>query len=332
MTRRTLAACAALMLVLSACACAAYLAAFLYRSVGPEEPVTITLRPGTTLSGAASLLEREGIVTSALSFRLLARVRGAERSLHAGEYLFDRESTPGQVLERLVTGDVKRFRITIPEGLALREIAALLEQQPLADPQQFLALAFDPDFVKDQDIEADSLEGYLFPETYTLSTGDSADVLISAMLRQFHRRLSPDMVAAAGKYKLSIHQLVTLASIIQKEAGNIEEMPLISAVFHNRLRRGMPLQADPTVIYGIDNFDGNLTRKHLETPTPYNTYRMRGLPAGPITNPGADALAAAAFPAQVDFLYFVARGDGTHAFSATLREHNAAVRRFQLKR
>ncbi len=152
------------------------------------------------------------------------------------------------------------------------------------------------------------------------------------MVHQFREHLSAELLAAATAQGMSLHQLVTLASIIQKEAGSPAEMPLISAVFHNRLRRRIPLQADPTVIYGIENFDGNLTRHDLVTRTPYNTYRIPGLPPGPIASPGEDALRAAAFPAAVDYLFFVARGDGSHQFSSNLKDHNKAVRRFQLHR
>ncbi len=152
------------------------------------------------------------------------------------------------------------------------------------------------------------------------------------MVGQLKKHLSPAILVKADELGLDRHELLTLASIIQKEAGNVMEMPLISAVFHNRLKRGIALQADPTVIYGIADFDGNLTRKHLETPTPYNTYRKRGLPPGPIASPGQFALRAAVNPADTKSLYFVAKGDGTHEFSATLKEHNRAVRRYQLRR
>jgi UPF0755 protein len=157
-------------------------------------------------------------------------------------------------------------------------------------------------------------------------------LLLRAMVEQLNQHLAPAMLARAEALGMNRHELLTLASIIQKEAGNVMEMPLISAVFHNRLKRGIALQADPTVIYGIADFNGNLTRKHLETPTPYNTYRKRGLPPGPIASPGLFALRAAANPATSDDLFFVARGDGTHEFSATLKEHNQAVRRYQLRR
>jgi len=155
---------------------------------------------------------------------------------------------------------------------------------------------------------------------------------LSAMVEQLDSQITAELLENAAALKLDRHQLITLASIVQKEAGNLMEMPLISSVFHNRLKRGMPLQADPTVIYGVADFDGNLTRKHLNTPTPYNTYRMRGLPPGPIASPGGFALHATASPAEGKDLYFVARGDGTHEFNATLKEHNRAVRRYQLRR
>jgi UPF0755 protein len=264
---------------------------------------------------------------------VLSRLRGNAHSIKAGEYDFQEPAAPGKVLDRLITGDVRRLKFTVPEGLNLTEIAAKLEAEGRGDKTAFLALARDPVFISTLGLDAPTLEGYLFPETYTLESGTSEERLIKAMVEQFRTRLgAEELVAAAAERGLDLHQMVTLASIIQKEAGNEAEMPVISGVFHNRLRLRMPLQADPTVIYGIADFDGNLTRKHLNTPTPYNTYRMRGLPAGPIASPGEKALRAAAMPAAVDYLYFVSQGDGTHVFSQTLKEHNNMVRRYQLRR
>ncbi|MEN8687044.1 MAG: endolytic transglycosylase MltG, partial [Desulfuromonadales bacterium] len=232
----------------------------------------------------------------------------------------------------LVAGDIRRFQVTIPEGFNLREIAVRLAETGIGTAEDFLAPCYDPGFIKELAIEADSLEGYLFPETYTYTSSSTVRQLLRAMVDQLNRHFSPAMLERAAALQMNRHELLTLASIIQKEAGNVMEMPLISAVFHNRLKRGIALQADPTVIYGIADFDGNLTRKHLATPTPYNTYRKRGLPPGPIASPGLFALRAAANPAKTKALYFVARGDGTHEFSETLREHNRAVRRYQLRR
>jgi UPF0755 protein len=301
--------------------------------VAPPAPRLVAIQPGTSFAEVAARLEAEGVIAGALEFKVLSRVRGNAHSIKAGEYDFQEPAAPGKVLDRLITGDVRRLKFTVPEGLNLTEIAAKLEAEGRGDKTAFLALARDPVFISTLGFDAPTLEGYLFPETYTLESGTSEERLIKAMVEQFRTRLgAAELVAAAAERGLDLHQLVTLASIIQKEAGNEAEMPVISGVFHNRLRLRIPLQADPTVIYGIADFDGNLTRKHLNTPSPYNTYRMRGLPAGPIASPGEKALRAAAMPATVDYLYFVSQGDGTHVFSKTLKEHNNMVRRYQLRR
>jgi len=305
---------------------------FIGTSVTPDRPEVIQVKPGSSFGRIASQLQQAGVISDARDFTLLARWREATGQIRAGEYLFENPATPDQVLARLVAGDIRKFQITIPEGFNLYEIAARLEKTGLGNADDFLRLSKDPNLLKELDIEETSLEGYLFPETYTYTSTTTPKEILRAMVAQLERNLTPDLLQSAEELGLDRHKLITLASIIQKEAGNVTEMPLISAVFNNRLKRGIALQADPTVIYGIENFDGNLTRKHLETPTPYNTYRMRGLPAGPIASPGYDALYAAAHPADSKDLYFVARGDGTHEFNATLKEHNRAVQKYQLKR
>lgn len=277
-------------------------------------------------------LHADGIIGDPLQFRLLARWKGAATRIRSGDYLFSEAATPDIVLQRLVEGDVRRIRLTIPEGFTMREIAVRVAGEGLGGEQSFLRTCNDQQFLKALGVTASTLEGYLFPETYLFEAGQAETDLARAMVTELERNLSPELLAKAAKLNLNRHQLLTLASIVQKEAGNIAEMPRIAAVFHNRLKRGIPLQADPTVIYGIDNFDGNLTRAHLEASGPYNTYVNRGLPPGPICNPGLDALKATVDPADTRDLYFVARGDGTHKFSATLQEHNRAVRRYQLKR
>jgi UPF0755 protein len=304
---------------------------FLQAPVAPPAPALITVPPGESFASVAERLVAQNVVAAELPFHLLARWRGEARKVQAGRYEFAEPATPGEVLQRLVAGDVIRTRVTIPEGLTVAEIAVRLEAAGLAPRKTVLELAMDPAFTRSQGIAAETLEGYLFPETYSLAVGTTPEKILAAMVREFQRRLTPELQAAAAARNLTVHQLVTLASIMQKEAGNNEELPLIAAVFHNRISRGMPLQADPTVIYGIPDFAGNLTRKHLTTSTPYNTYRFVGLPPGPIANPGAEALQAAVQPAPVPYLFFVARGDGTHVFSETLKEHNQAVRRYQLR-
>jgi UPF0755 protein len=305
---------------------------FLWSPITPPESVVVTIPPGASLSSAARQLYARGVIGSARSFTVLAFLRDQTQSLQAGEYEFGDAARPDTVLQRLVRGDVRRYRFTIPEGLNLHEVALRVEEQGIGSAPDFLRLTKDPAFIASLGIEALTLEGYLFPETYTYTAGMAQKRLIEAMVRQFSLRLSPELVARARALGLDPHQLVTLASIIQKEAGNRAEMPTVSAVFHNRLRLKMPLQADPTVIYGVEDYAGRITRKHLNTLTPYNTYRIPGLPLGPIANPGEDALRAAAYPADVDYLYFVSRGDGTHVFSRTLREHNAAVKTYILDR
>ncbi len=332
MTRRRITIVALLALLLPLVAMGVKGAFFLLQPVAPQAPVVLTIPAGAPLAQVARLLEHHGVVSDAPALKLLARVRGDATRIKAGEYAFSEASSPGGILDRLIKGDVQQHRFTIPEGFNLEEIAAKLVAEGRGDGARFLRLAKDADLCRKLDIAAATLEGYLFPETYTVEAGMSEERLIRSMVEQFNSRLSPRLIEGGRTLKLGVHQLVTLASIIQKEAGNLEEMPVISSVFHNRLNKGIPLQADPTVIYGIENFDGNLTRKHLRTTTPYNTYRISGLPAGPIANPGQKALEAAAFPAATDYYYFVARGDGTHAFSKTLKEHNALVRRYQLRR
>lgn len=305
---------------------------FLLTPVTPAGTPSLTVTEGMPFTEVASRLKEKGVIASTFDFKLLARLRGKSRRIQAGDYDFGEPATPGRILDRLIAGDVRRYKFTVPEGFTLQEIAERLQATELIDVPKFLQLTRNPQFIHSLGIEAPSLEGYLFPETYMVVKGMAPERLLRAMVEQFDSHLSPELMADAQKSDLSTAQLVTLASIIQKEAGNAAEMPLISAVFHNRMKKGMLLQSDPTVIYGIKDFDGNLTRKDLTTPTPYNTYRRPGLPPGPIASPGAEALEAAANPADVDYLYFVSRGDGTHAFSRTLREHNRAVERYQLRR
>jgi UPF0755 protein len=305
---------------------------FEHRPVEPPAAQRVKVAPGTALPQIATQLEQAGVVSDAGRFIRLVRLRTAAQKLKAGEYEFAVAATPAEILDRLVAGDVIKIRITIPEGFNLREIAGRVAAAGIGSAEQLHALAKDPVFASKLKVPAGTLEGYLFPETYTVNTTTSTNELLQTMVAQLDRQLSPELLDAARSHGLNRHALVTLASIIQKEAGNDAEMPLISAVFHNRLRLGMRLQADPTVIYGISNFNGNLTRRDLQTPTPYNTYTRGGLPPGPIASPGLAALRAAAYPAASDALYFVSRGDGTHVFSATLTAHNRAVQRYQLKR
>jgi len=304
---------------------------FINTPVTPQEAQVVEIKPGSSFAHIAMQLEESEVVSDAWRFTLLARWRNDTAQVHAGQYLFEFPATPDEILARLVTGDIRKFQVTIPEGFNLHEIAARLEKAGIGSADEVLALSRESGFLAELDVDAMSLEGYLFPETYTYTSSTTPRQMLKAMVAQLNQQLSPEMLAKAEALHLNRHQLITLASIIQKEAGNVMEMPLISAVFHNRLKKGIALQADPTVIYGIADFNGNLTRKQLETLTPYNTYKIKGLPPGPIASPGLFALQAAANPAASKDLYFVSRGDGTHEFSATLEAHNRAVRRYQLR-
>lgn len=332
MTRRTSITLAFLFLLLPPAFLLGQFWLFTTRPITPPKTARLSISPGMTITQTADLLEKNGIITSAANFRLLTRLKNGEGAIKIGIYDFSKAARPGEILRRLLAGDIVLRRITIPEGFALKEIAARLENLGYGPKQEFLRLSRDREFLKSLDITGPSLEGYLFPETYFAAIDASPRQLLSMMVKEFRKRVPPELVAAARSQGLTLPQFVTLASIVQKEARRVEEMPTIASVYHNRLRIRMPLQADPTVIYGIDNFNGNITKADLLRFTPYNTYKIATLPPGPIASPGADALHATAFPARTNYLYFVARGDGFHAFSADLRSHNDAVRRYQLRR
>lgn len=300
---------------------------FLLRPVTPQGQ-RVVVESGASLSTVAERLRERGVIGNTVNFKLLARWRNAENRIKAGSYAFISPATPGEVLSRLTAGDTLQKAITIPEGFTLSQIAEKLEAEGCGPAADFLALTVDPEFIKSLGLDVESLEGYLFPETYALGPESTQERLIRTMVREAHKRHGPELLAQAEEVNLSRHELITLASIIQKEAGNTEEMPIISSVFHNRLKKGMRLQADPTVTYGLTEFSGKITKQHLATETRYNTYRIHGLPFGPIACPGEDALHAAANPADTDYYYFAAKGDGTHEFSRTLSEHNAAVNKY----
>lgn len=332
MTRRTSITLAFLCLLLPPAFFAGQFWFFTNRPLTPPASVRLSIAPGMTISQTAGLLEKNGVIADADYFRLLVRLKKEGGAIKIGIYEFSKTATPKEVLRRLLAGDIVLRRVTIPEGFALKEIAARLEKAGYGPAAEFLRLARDRELLKSLDISAPSLEGYLFPETYFAAVDASPRQLLQMMVREFRKRVTEELVAGARVQGLTLPQLITLASIVQKEAGRIEEMPTIASVYHNRLRIRMPLQADPTVIYGIENFNGNITKADLLRPTPYNTYKIATLPPGPIASPGADALRATAFPARTNYLYFVAKGDGTHAFSTDLSRHNEAVRRYQLRR
>lgn len=306
---------------------------FARRPAGSEQtPVVISLESGQSFNQMADQLRRHGIISSQFRFRLLAHLRGEDKLLKAGEYALTSTMTPLQVLDALVNNKVLLHRLTVPEGLTQTQIAAEIDRLELADAAAFQTLVNDPSLAAGLGHRVANLEGYLFPDTYHFPKDVTPRKIIETMVGHFNAQLSQAWRQRAEQLNMTLHQVVTLASIIEKETGDPRERPLISSVFHNRLKKKMRLESDPTVIYGIKNFDGNLTRKHLTTPSAFNTYLIAGLPPGPIANPGRAAIEAALFPAQSDFLYFVSKQDGTHIFSKTYRDHSAAVRKYQLRR
>ena len=294
------------------------------------ETKQVVIPRGATFHEVVQILDAEGLLRSPARFSLMARLLGLTARVQAGEYEVSPAMMPQVILQKLVAGDVVRYRAVIPEGYTVRQIAFRLAELGIVEDQDtFLSVAFSANFVASLGIKGKSVEGYLFPDTYLFSKGVSPIEIMQTMVAKFQRVYSPAFSRRAAALGMTDRQIVTLASIIEKETGTPAERPVISAVFHNRLKRGMPLCSDPTVIYGIADFDGNLRKRDLTRMTPYNTYLIRGLPPGPIANPGGSAISAALYPAPIDYLYFVSRNDGTHHFSATLREHNEAVWRYQ---
>jgi UPF0755 protein len=295
-------------------------------------PQIFVVEEGAGLRRIATALEAAGLIRDARVFEGLGRYEEAQGQLHAGEYELAATQTPAAILDTIVSGRIKLWPVTVPEGLTAREIAPLVEAAGLAKADAFLAVVDDPASPERFGVEGPGLEGYLFPETYSLAHGLTAEQVVAAFVAQFKTVWEP-IAASASTQGLTMRQAVTLASIVEKETAVPDERPIVSAVFHNRMRKGMRLETDPTVIYGIANFDGNLTRAHLEdVSNPYNTYRIPGLPPGPIANPGAGALRAAVAPAASDALFFVSRNDGSHVFSRTYEEHVGNVQRFQVRR
>jgi UPF0755 protein len=294
--------------------------------------VTFQVQSGASLGRIAGDLEARGLIRSALAFKWLARYQDKAAQLQVGEYRLSSALTPEEILTRIVEGKVATYEVTIPEGWTAAQIALRLEEVGITQAADFSAVADDPASAAALGVEGATLEGYLFPETYYLPRGlsarDIAQILVNQFLDAWH-----EVEPKAREQKLSMREVVTLASIIEKETATPSERPLIASVFRNRLNKRMPLATDPTVIYGIPDFDGNLRKRDLENAdNPYNTYRIRGLPPGPISNPGADALHAAVNPAESDYLFFVSNNDGSHIFSKTFREHDRAVSKYQRRR
>lgn len=309
--------------------CLAWYLFCLFVPAGSGEVVQdVSFPAGSTVRKLAAEMKSAGVIRSSWHFVLMARVRGKANQLQAGEYSLNNGMTPAAILRKLVAGDVDYRKFSLPEGYSIFQAAELLEQKGYYKKDLFLAKCRDRSLLAQLDIPGMSVEGYLFPATYNVPKSGGEEQLISRMVGQFEKKYAELSAANSSADRLSRRDVVTLASIIEKEAVSPEEKPLISSVFHNRLRTGMPLQSDPTAVYGVRAFTGKVTKKDIKRSSPYNTYLNRGLPPGPIGNPGYESLQAALQPAQTNYLYFVARQDGTHQFSQNLDEHNRAVRKY----
>jgi UPF0755 protein len=321
-------------LVLAAGAAIAFLYTRLqspYRGYQASEQY-VEIPQGTGTRAIGERLVAAGVVRDELTYRVALWLTGDARRLQAGEYRFDRPMTAGEVLDKIARGEIDAVPVTFPEGLTLDDTARTLEAHGVASAAAFEAAARDPSLVRSFDPAAKDLEGYLFPDTYLVTHLNAVERLVHLMVERFEKIATPELRAAVAAKGLTIRKWVTLASIVEKETGQKDERPMVAAVYENRLRIGMALQCDPTVIYALSRagkYSGSLHHDDLAFDSPYNTYRYPGLPPGPIASPGKQSLEAVLNPADVKYLYFVSRNDGTHVFANSLEEHNRNVSKFQ---
>lgn len=301
----------------------------------PEGKVFVEIPRHATPNRVADRLVRSGVLRNRLPFLIYLRYTGVARRVQAGEYLFDKPATPAQVAQRLARGDVYFRSITIPEGLTAWETIELLAAKGLGEREEMERLIGHPDLIRDLDPDAQSLEGYLFPETYRFRRGVDSETIIASMVQQFRGKFAKLTALHPLRGGWNASSIVTLASLIEKEVKDEKERPLVASVLMNRLQRRMPLAVDATIIYAMKlagTWRGNLSRADLVMDSPYNSYRHQSLPPGPIANPGESSLRAAINPATTDYLFYVSRNDGTHEFSGDYRSHQRAVNRFQRSR
>ena len=305
-----------------------WFATYLYTPCPLTAESLVYIPQGSGVRKIKTLLADQGLIKDDIRFLVLARLSGKARRLRAGEYHIPPHLKPLQILQILEKGEVLLHQVTIPEGMTIRQIVTILEQGDWIDSQRFFALTRDREFIKTLGLNQDSLEGYLFPDTYSFARGEMTEESLIAMMVNRFLTVWNEVTANSASDQVR-QQILILASIVEKETADPSERPLIARVFLNRLEKKMRLQSDPTIIYGLDNFSGNLTRKDLNGKSPYNTYLIPGLPPGPICNPGKESITAILHPADAPYYYFVSKNDGTHQFSTTLKEHNRAVRKYQ---
>ena len=296
------------------------------------ESVVVTIPKGSSVKAIAQILDDSKIIRNDPRFLLLAKFSGYSTKLQAGEFLLPFGKKPLEILEILSSAKPVSYSITVPEGLTALEVAAIFAKDNWCDEKEFVQLVHNPEIIEKFGLTSGkSLEGFLFPDTYIFTKDvHGAGKVISIMLARFKKVWGEEIDGMSPPP--DVDKTIILASIVEKETAAPSERPLIAGVFRNRLRRGMRLQSDPTVVYGVQDYNGFITKKHLRTPTPYNTYTFSGLPVGPISNPGREAIAAVLHPEQSSHLYFVSKNDGTHQFSAKLSDHNRAVQKYQRKK
>jgi UPF0755 protein len=298
------------------------------RTAGAADTVIVTVSEGRAFSSITRELYEQDLVRYPRIIKAYARLRQYDKRVHTGTYQFTHGDRPIDILRKLVQGDVLKILVTIPEGFTARQIAGTLARRAGVDSTAFIDAATNPDLLARRQITIPSIEGYLFPDSYRIPWGSEERAVVDMMLARLDEVIDASLLRRAASMNMSQHEVLTMASIIEAEARLPEERATISAVYHNRLKRGMKLEADPTVAYAMGEYKGRLLYKDLEIDSPYNTYLHYGLPPGPICNPGEGSIAAALYPDSTSkALYFVARGDGSHIFSMTLREHLAAVRK-----
>jgi UPF0755 protein len=295
-----------------------------------KDAVELEIKEGMSFSGTLNILKQKGLIRDKNIILLLGIILGYDREIKRGVYLFHGSLSPYSVMLHIVKGHVVENTVTIPEGFDIWQIARRLEEAEIVKEDEFLSLARKGSFLDRLRVDAPSVEGYIFPDTYRFPKRMSPEAVLKKMVETMREHFTEDMVARRIKLGMSEKEVLTLASIIEKEARVDDERPLISAVFHNRLRRGMPLQADPTSVYGFKDISSGITSQDLQRETPYNTYQIRGLPIGPIASPGLKSIRASLYPADVQYLYFVSRNNGRHYFSSTEAEHRRAIKRFRV--
>jgi UPF0755 protein len=297
-----------------------------------NKSVEIEIPRGSTFRQAVDILTKERLVRDKSLFLLLGRINGMDRKIKAGYYSIQGPVSPLTIFRKLKNGQIIEYEITIVEGDSLREIGEKLSGKNIINKEDFTKLSSDKEFLSSHEVEAPTFEGYLFPDTYKIPKGMDPKDAINLMIVRMREKYSGDLRIRTAELGLSEREILTLASIIEKEAITDKERPLIAAVYHNRLRKGIPLQADPTSIYGIKSAGEKITDKDVRKKTPYNTYIIKGLPPGPIASPGIKSIHAALYPAKVPYMFFVSNNDGTHRFSVTPAEHQIAVEIYRKKK